>query len=100
MAKYKRGFRDGMVASVALDTGIPKRKVRMVADGLLGELLRAMIKGERCIIENFGTFKVLLTPSKRGRDFKTGNTIIIPQRWWVKFSPSKILLKRINKCME
>jgi len=100
MSKYRRGFRDSMVASIALDTGMPRRKVRMVADGLLYELTGAMVRGERAIIENFGTFKVLSTPLKRGRNFKTGSAIIIPQRWWVKFSPSKILLKNINKCME
>lgn len=98
--KYKRGFRDEMIASVSLDTTIPRRLVRQIADGLLYELTSTLIRDGKATIENIGTWRVLSTPSKRGRDFKTGNTIIIPRRFRVKFIPSKILLERINRCRE
>ena len=97
MAKYRRGWRDGMVASVSLDTGEPRRVVRAVADGLLRELVRALVSGERAIIENFGAFEALATPEKLGRNFRTGEAVVIPRRWRVKFSPCKELLRRLNR---
>ena len=56
------------------------------------EVLESTLKaGEEVTIVGFGSFVIKETAERNGRDFKTGEPIVIPARRSVKFKPGKNL---------
>jgi len=54
-------------------------------------------EGCKLRIPDFGTFKVVRSPARKGRNPKTGEEIDIPARNTVKFKPAKILKEAVKK---
>lgn len=61
------------------------------AVGLIKRELEAGVQGGTTLnLHKFGTFKVKQAAARKGRNPKTGETLEIPARTKVSFSPSKV----------
>lgn len=54
-------------------------------------ITEALAKGERITLPGFGTFKVITTAARTGRNPQTGAPVEIPAKRKVKFAPSEKL---------
>jgi len=82
-----------IVNKIAKRLGLTQELVKEVAEELLVELEKALIRGERIEIRNFGIFKTKITKPRIARNPQTGESISLPARRKVTFKPGKILKK-------
>lgn len=54
-------------------------------------ITEALAKGERITLPGFGTFKVVETAARTGRNPQTGEPVDIPAKRKVKFTPNEKL---------
>ena len=81
-----------------LRTNILRKDINLCCSIILNSLIEAIRNNNRVEIRGFGSFFSKNLKSKTGRNPKTGATILLPEgRKTLRFRPSKILLKRINK---
>ncbi len=67
--------------------------VRMVLD----HMLEALGTGGRVEIRGFGTFCLTHRKAREGRNPKTGEVVVVAERWVPHFKPGKELRDRVNE---
>jgi DNA-binding protein HU-beta len=60
------------------------------------ETIKNNVKKDKIFISNFGTFSVIPTKARTGRNLQTGKEIKIPASNRIKFSPSLNFKKKIK----
>ena len=85
-----------LIATIATSGGMSKVNAGRALDVVLTNIVDAMEKGERVVLSGFGCFKVVERVTKRGRNPRTGQPIIIPAHNTVKFRPGKHLNRRVG----
>lgn len=73
----------------------PRQDVKRIIDGFLICIRQALKDGEDVKIKDLGTFKVITTKPRKGRNPKTGEAVEIPAKRTVKFRPSPNFIKNI-----
>lgn len=73
----------------------PRQDVKRIIDGFLICVRQALKDGETVKIKDLGTFKVVTTKPRKGRNPKTGEPVEIPAKKTLKFKPSPNFIKNI-----
>lgn len=68
-----------------------------VVDSILDTIKESLAKGQEVMISGFGKFVVLDKAERMGRNPQTGEAVKIEARRVLKFRPSDVLKKDINK---
>ena len=63
---------------------------------ILGEIKRALKKGERVELRGFGVFSTNIQKARISRNPKTGEKVNTPEKKTINFKMSKDLFKKIN----
>ncbi len=69
---------------------------RRALETILSLIKESVNQGEPVSLRGFGTFSLKTGKPKKARDFKTGKTIVLPERPRVVFRASPVLLKRLR----
>jgi len=85
-----------IVTKISDDVGLSKSDVNKVVDSLFQKIGKALKKGDPVTFVGFGTFKAVRRKSRKGRNPRTGATIIIPAAKVPKFSAGKTLKDSIK----
>jgi DNA-binding protein HU-beta len=80
-----------LVKDVAKQTGLSQKDSTNAVEAFLNATKKALKKGESVTLIGFGTFKVIKTAARTGRNPQTGKTIQIKAGKRVKFSAGKAL---------
>ena len=56
-----------------------------------GAIIAVLVNGDKITLPGFGTFKVVETAARTGRNPQTGELVEIPAKRKVKFNPTKAL---------
>lgn len=83
-----------IVEKIAENTGLNKIIVKRVVDEFLNILSFCFENKERIELRDFGVFYFKKVKSKKARNVKTGEEIIIPERLKLIFKPSQKLKRR------
>ncbi len=86
-----------LVSRVFHKTGFPKKDLAIIIDAVFETMREALENEERIEIRGFGVFSIKVRKPKVGRNPKTGEEVIIPQRKVVHFKPSKLLKKALEE---
>jgi len=86
-----------LVVKIAEEAGISKAAADRALDSLLGNLSKALKKGDRVSLVGFGTFSVSKRSARMGRNPQTGEAIKIKAAKVPKFSAGKTLKDAVNK---
>ncbi|GIP36342.1 HU family DNA-binding protein [Paenibacillus sp. J2TS4] len=68
-----------LVNNIAQKSGLAKKDVESVLNGLLGEITDALSSGEKVQLIGFGTFETRKRSGRTGRNPQTGKEIAIPE---------------------
>ena len=79
------------------NVGFSKNLSQKIIDDLFENIITSIIKSNKIKISSFGTFSILNKKERIGRNPKTGVEAKIFSRKVVKFKPSLILKKKLNK---
>lgn len=85
-----------MVLRISKETGVKQIIVRNVVQRTLDAILEALSKGERIELRNFGVFQVKTRKPRIGRNPRTGETVIVPERQIVVFKSGREMKKAIK----
>ena len=72
------------------------RDVELAVKGLLERMADALAEGERIEVRGFGSFSLHYRPTRVGRNPKTGDTVIVPDKHVPHFKPGKELRERVD----
>ncbi|MCM8787161.1 MAG: integration host factor subunit beta [Candidatus Omnitrophica bacterium] len=76
-----------IVLKISKETGIQQVVVKKIVQKTLDTILESLIKRQRIELRNFGVFEVKKRKKRIGRNPKTGETVVIPERLVVVFKP-------------
>ena len=62
---------------------------------LFNQIAKDLAQGRRVYFRGFGSFKRVLRPARKYRNFKTGKIATRPPKKDIQFSPSRKLLKKL-----
>ena len=80
-----------------LHGNILRKDVNACCSIILNSIIDTVKDNSRAEFRGFGVFFTKTLKSKVGRNPKTGQTLLLKSRRRIRFKPSKILLKRLNK---
>jgi len=89
--RVKNMFKTDLVNSIATKTGNTKVAAEMFLNSFIETIEETLKKGEDVSLIGFGSFKIVATQAKIGRNPRTGKEIKIPAGKKVKFTIGKIL---------
>ena len=78
------------IEKIAEETGLNGVMVKTVVDQFITNIQQALLSEQRIELRNFGVFNVKKRKPKIGRNPKTGEEVLVPERLKVVFKPSKI----------
>ena len=86
-----------LIRFISKDRGIRHTDVRHVVQAFLDKMTECLQKGSRLEFRDFGIFEVVQRKQKIGRNpRKAAQSIVIPARKAVKFTPGKKMRRRIE----
>jgi integration host factor subunit alpha len=88
--------RKELAEAVAEKLGYPLSACSDIVDSFFDTMKSSMLDGTSIKLVHFGTFLVREKNPRKGRNPRTGETIIIKERQIVSFRPSKKLRAKIN----
>ena len=86
-----------LVATIATTGGMSKAHAGRALNAVLTKMASAMENGERVTLSGFGSFRIVERATQKGRNPRTGESIIIPAHNSVKFKPGKNLNSRVGR---
>jgi len=78
------------------EAGMIKIDAKTAVNEVLSAITGALANGEKISLIGFGTFEVVDTPAREGRNPRTGAPVDIPAGRRVKFRPGKQLKEAVN----
>ena len=94
----KKNFtRKNLIRKIYQNVGFSKNFSSKIIDNFFESLISALIISNKIKISSFGTFKVINTRERTGRNPKTKIEAKILPRKVVKFKPSSFVKKEINR---
>jgi len=75
---------------------ITKAQAADLVDLVLERMKDRLAKGEKVLVSNFGSFRVISARARRGRNPATGETIQIPSRDTLVFRPAPAFVSELN----
>ena len=94
----KKNFtRKNLIRKIYQNVGFSKNFSSKIIDNFFETLISALLISNKIKISSFGTFKVMNTKERTGRNPKTKIEAKILPRKVVKFKPSSFVKKEINR---
>jgi len=78
-----------LIARVAEDMGGGRNLAAKAVEAVIDAIKEALEKGEDVKLVGFGTFRVVETKPRKGRNPRTGEVVEIPSKKRVRFQQSK-----------
>lgn len=85
-----------LVAMIAEIGGMTKVQAGYALNRVLTKMADAMEKGERVTLAGFGSFRVVEKAEQKGRNPRTGQSLIVPAHNVVKFRPARVLWDKVK----
>jgi DNA-binding protein HU-beta len=86
-----------LIDAIAGESGLTKADSKRALDAFLGNVGKALKKGDSVVLIGFGTFKVAQRAARNGRNPQTGKVIKIKAKKVVKFKAGADLSKKVAK---
>lgn len=73
------------------------RDVEHVVNAILDEITEALAEGNRVELRGFGAFSVKNRPARAARNPKTGEQVMVDEKWVPFFKTGKELREKLNQ---
>ena len=85
-----------IINAIAKSTGITKADTKVVVEGVIAEIIDAVVKGYKVEIRGFGVFQSKKRKARTARNPKTGELIAIGEKIIPLFKISDEFTKKLN----
>ena len=73
-----------------------KKEAEEALDSLLGAITQGLKKGEKITLTGFGSFKVSKRKARTGRNPRTGEQVVVSEKYVPFFKTGKDMRERLN----
>ncbi len=74
-----------------------QRDVERIVSTIFDEIIEAMASGNRVELRGFGAFSVKARDARQGRNPRTGETVMVEEKYVPFFKTGKLLRDRLNQ---
>ncbi|MDR0621007.1 MAG: HU family DNA-binding protein [Deltaproteobacteria bacterium] len=85
-----------LITQIAQEGGLSKAQAQKALESVISSIVKALKKDGRVLVYGLGVFDVVKRPKRKGRNPRSGETLIIKAHKAVKFKPAKVLKETIN----
>jgi integration host factor subunit beta len=89
-----------LIAILSDKRGIPHRRASCVVDAVFDAISQALVRGERVELRGFGVWKAKRHRARDGRNPRTGEPILVPERRLPFFSAGKDVSELIMRAWQ
>ena len=75
---------------------VPVRDTDFAVKSILDSMTQALAEGQRIEIRGFGSFSLTRRPQRVGRNPKSGEQVVVPEKRVPHFKPGKELRERVD----
>ena len=86
-----------IVNNVAAATGMQKKDVENVVNGVLNEIETSLSNGENVYLRGLGTFKIVVRAKHIAQNIRKRTSVIIPAYKVINFLPSRDLTNNVSQ---
>jgi DNA-binding protein HU-beta len=86
-----------LIDAIAADANLTKADSKRALDAFIGNVGKALKKGDSVVLIGFGSFKTAQRAARNGRNPQTGKVIKIKAKKVVKFKAGTDLSKKVAK---
>ncbi len=86
-----------LVQAVVAETNLSQAQTAKVVDAVIGAIKQELAKGGEVALVGFGTFYVVQSAERKGRNPKTGEPLTIAATKTPKFRAGKPLKEAVNR---
>jgi integration host factor subunit beta len=86
-----------MVRAIAEEMSQPQMLVQEIIQGVFDGIIDTLEKERRIELRNFGVFEVKQRKSRTGRNPRTGDSVLVPEKCVVTFKPGLEIVERVGK---
>lgn len=86
-----------MVERIAENVGVTGQQAREIVQATLDSMIDALASNGRIELRNFGVFTVVKSKPRKARNPRTGETVMIGERFNVKFKMGKVMAERVSR---
>lgn len=86
-----------IVKEISLKTGIEKKIVMQVVEGMMETIKSSMTNGEDVFLRGFGSFIIKHRAEKTARNISKNTTMIVPAHNIPAFKPAKEFVEKLKK---
>jgi len=76
---------------------LPLRDTDFAVKTILDSMSRSLSEAQRIEIRGFGSFSLTRRPPRVGRNPKSGEQVMVPEKWVPHFKPGKELRERVGQ---
>jgi integration host factor subunit beta len=73
------------------------KDVEVAVAAILDAIAMTMANAERTEIRGFGSFQINCRPARTGRNPKTGEKVLVPEKFVPRFKPGRELRDRVDR---
>ena len=81
---------------ISEELGLPQLQTSRIVRTLLDAIVNTLAKHGRVELRNFGVFEVKWRKSRKGRNLRTGEKVIVPEKCTVTFKPGQAVEERVQ----
>jgi nucleoid DNA-binding protein len=85
-----------LVVKIADDVGVTRSTALEMVDAFLGQVTRALKKGDTVTFVGFGTFKTSIRKARAARNPQNGAAVKVPRRRVARFAAGKALKNAVK----
>lgn len=85
-----------IVNNVAAATGMQKKDVENVVNGVLNEIETSLSNGENVYLRGLGTFKIVVRAQHIAQNIRKRTSVVIPAHKVINFIPSRDLTNNVS----
>jgi DNA-binding protein HU-beta len=85
-----------LITQIAVDSELTKVQAQSALESVIASVFKTLKRDSRLPIFGLGVFEVVKRPKRKGRNPRTGETLVIKSHKVVRFRPAKALKDAIN----
>ncbi|NLX96357.1 MAG: integration host factor subunit beta [Rhodopirellula sp.] len=85
-----------IVRSICEETGLNQLQAKDIVQKVFDSILQTLVEQRRVELRNFGVFEVKRRGARKARNPRTGEEVMVPERFVVAFKPGQIMQQRVE----
>ncbi len=86
-----------LITSIAEKKALSLKEATLVVNTMFEDMTEALVAGERIEIRGLGSWSVKRRRAREGRNPKTGERVMVPEKRVVAFKAGKGMVERLNR---